>query len=228
MLDYAIMKRWCTPLNEGSPFLRPFVVRGQLAQGGAMIVGANPATPIGITDDVELDEHIQSLYSVDGFLPLYSRVRALRGKTRPSPTRVGLDAASKWLLARGFQTVLDTNISPYPTKDEEQWKRLSDAEKALWVFPEVVSAFRPTLVVLHGKSAYEHFVELYAPALRQERKFSDTTKELPHIGRVRWPNGDGAEVYVCRHLRYFGTRDGGKTFAPYGRHWHNQQPGFGG
>jgi hypothetical protein len=214
MLNYETMKRWCTPVRESSPFLRPFVARGQLSPGGAMIVGVNPATPIGTTDGIGLDEHIQSLYSIEGFLPLYSRVRAQRGKAQPSPTREGLDGASKWLATRGFQTVLDTNISPYPTKDEEQWQRLSSTEKALWVFPEVVATFKPKLVVLHGKSSYEYFVDLYAPALRQEGRFLDTIKERPHLGRVCWPNGDGADVYVCRHLRYFGNGDGGKTFAP--------------
>ena len=81
------------------------------------------------------------------------------------------------LVARGFQTVLDTNISPYPTSKESEWRQLSATEKALWVFPEVVARFRPALVLLHGNSAYEQFTDLYAPALRQPVLFSEDRRQ---------------------------------------------------
>ena len=213
MLNKRTLERWCMPATETGPFLRPFVARGPLTPGGAIIVGVNPATSIGAADGVAFDDYTASLTAIERFLPIYNRVRAQRGKTRPSKTRIGLDAASKWLADFGFETVLDTNISPYPTSKESEWRRLSEKERAFWVFGEIVESFRPALVLLHGRSAYERFIETYAPDLRQSGLFSEIVDRQPYLGRVTWRHGGSAQVFISRHIRFFGKVDGGKGFA---------------
>lgn len=187
--------------------------RGPMTTGGALIVGVNPATPISARDGVAFDDYVSSLSDFERFLAIYDGIRTKRGKTRRSPTRDGLDAASCWLSARGFSPVIDTNISPYPTKDLRQWKRLAASDQALWVFEEIVKAFQPSLILVHGKNAYTGFSARFAPEFARTGPFDELVTQ-PRLGNVRWSFGGSAEAYVCKHLRFFGKNGGGQRFAP--------------
>lgn len=212
MIDRNTLTRWCTPIHVGGPYLRPLVIRGPHAQGGAFIVGVNPATPIFESDGVSFCEYADSLLSTEAFLSMYCRIRIAQGKPATSRTRAGLDGAAQWLQSLGFNTVLDTNISPYPTRSEAEWKRLSNEEKELHVFPEIVQMFRPSVVLLHGRVAYRKFTSLYAPGLKKNCLFTEI--DNPYLGTVDWDGGGKAEVFVCGHLKSFGRGDGGEKFAP--------------
>lgn len=61
MLDDETLIRLCTPTNVDGPYLRPFVGRGPVATGGAMIVGVNPATPITTEHGIQFDDYVSSL-----------------------------------------------------------------------------------------------------------------------------------------------------------------------
>lgn len=213
MITREKLRSWCQPVNEGAPYLRPFVCRGPLQRGGALVVGINPATQIGSRHSVSFDEYVDSLTDLNRFLAIYDKVRKLDGKCERSATRLGLDEASLWLSNQGFGTVLDTNISPYPTESVKVWKKLSKKEQATWVFPEVVSHFSPSFVLLHGENSYEKFTSCFAPKLKRPDKFNILVAE-PRLGIVHWSHGGTAEVYVCKHLRFFKGNEGGKYFAP--------------
>lgn len=204
--------RLCTPTSIDGPYLRPFVCRGPLSTGGAMIVGVNPATPISAADGIKFDDYVASLLNLEDFLPIYDAVRTARGKPR-SRTRNGLDTASTWLMDHGLAPIVDSNISPYPTKSEKEWRKLSKTEQSMWVFEEVVKAFRPSLVLLHGKSSYEVFTERFAPDLVRGQPFNELVKQ-PKLGTVKWPFGGTADAYVCKHIRFFRGEGGGKYFQP--------------
>ncbi|MEC5405798.1 hypothetical protein VOM14_09515 [Paraburkholderia sp. MPAMCS5] len=213
MFTNEALIRLCTPTNVDGPYLRPFVCRGPLSTGGAMIVGVNPATPITAEDGIQFDDYASSLLNIENFLPIYDAVRTARGKPRRSNTRIGLDTASAWLTAHGFSPVVDSNISPRPTESETAWAKLSKTDQSMWVFDEVVKAFRPSLVLLHGKRSYEVFTERYAPELRSGQPFNELVKQ-PRLGTVNWRFGGTADAYVCKHIRFFRGDGGGKYFQP--------------
>jgi hypothetical protein len=213
MFTNEALIRLCTPTNIDGPYLRPFVCRGPLSTGGAMIVGVNPATPITAKHGIQFDEYVSSLLSIEDFLPIYDAARAASGKPRRSYTRNGLDTASAWLMAHGLTPIVDTNISPYPTESEMEWRKLSKTQQSLWVFEEVVKAFRPSLVLLHGNRSYEGFTKRFAPDLYSGQPFGELVKQ-PKLGTVKWPFGGTADAYVCKHIRFFRGEGGGKYFQP--------------
>ncbi|MCG3577525.1 hypothetical protein, partial [Ralstonia solanacearum] len=201
------------PTTPDGPYLRPFVCRGPMMTGGALIVGVNPATPISASDGVAFDDYVSSLSDFERFLAIYDGIRAKHGKAGRTRTRNGLDAASCWLSALGFSPVIDTNISPYPTRDLRQWKRLPATNQALWVFEQVVKIFQPSLILLHGQNAYTQFSTRFAPEFARNGPFDEIVKQ-PRLGSVCWSFGGTAEAYVCKHLRFFGRNGGGQRFAP--------------
>ena len=213
-MDIETLKKLCRPVARGEPLLRPFVCRGPLARGGAFMVGVNPATTIIEADAGGFDQYVASITDLDRFLRVYDRTRVREGKGGRSPTRNGLDTASAWLKARGFRTVLDTNISPYPTASVDAWRRLAPAQKAFHVFQEVITHLQPSFVLLHGSDAYKEFTTTLAlHLLRRGHKFSEVISH-PRLGVLTWPDGTTANVYVCKHLRFFKGHEGGKYFAP--------------
>ena len=175
-------------------------------------MGLNPATPIGPLD-VDLDRYVELLLDLEAFTPVYRQLRIRRGKRPTSPTRTGLDGMAKWLSEHGWQSVVETNISPYPTERGEDLKRLSPALQSRHIFHELIQLLAPRVLVLHGEDSLSEFITSVAPQLgRGSRGFAALVNEFPHLGQYRWQTGEVADIFVCPHLRFFG-HSGGTRFS---------------
>ncbi|MBA3497095.1 MAG: hypothetical protein H0T86_08325 [Gemmatimonadales bacterium] len=214
MIDRAELVRWSQIPEAADRYLRPFVCRGALARGGAAIVGTNPATAI-TPDGVGFDEYMDLLLNLEEFTKFYRHLRIKRGKRATSPTRTGLNGMAKWLSTLGWNCVLDTNVSPYPTASKEDLDLVPPKWQSRWVVVEVVHAVKPRLLILHGEEALKHFAQTLAPQLmvRAQLPFTQLVEQFPRLGGITWEGGEVCEVFVCPHLRFFG-HNGGARFLP--------------
>ena len=69
-------------------------------------------------------------------------------------------------------------------------------------------------VIERQRRTLHRFTDIYAPELRQQGLFSEIVSKRPHLGMVSWPDGGCAQVFVSRHMRFFGKLDGGEMFRP--------------
>ena len=208
-----MLARW-SRVDGADRYLRPFVARGPLTRGGAVVIGLNPATSIG-PEDVDFEAYLDLLLDMERFSTFYQELRVRRGKPSTSRTRMGLAGVAGRLATIGFPSVVETNVSPYPTEKGEELKGLPLVLQARHVLPELLVVLKPRLMLLHGEDALKGVeammldAELSHP---RDRSFTDTVTHRPCIGQVTWDDGSACRVYVCPHLRFFGHK-GGKRFA---------------
>ena len=225
MIDRDTLARWSRVPDGADRYLRPFVSRGPLKRGEAAIVGLNPATAIRSTD-IPFEQYLHLLLNLDAFTTFYRELRVRRKKRASSPTRTGLNGMAKWLSVLGWQCIVDTNVSPYPTESKEALEKVPAKWQSRWVFKEVVRTFAPRLIVLHGEDALDDFVSGVALGLRSRargRTFWRLVDESPRLGQITWAGGESCDVFVCRHLRFFGHQ-GGDRFSALGEALRIVQP----
>ena len=213
MIDRQTLAKWARPPEGADRYLRPFVCRGELQRGEAAIVGPNPATEIG-PHDVRFSEYLDLLVDLERFTEFYHCLRVGRGKRASSPTRTGIDGMANWLASLGWECILDTNVSPYPTASGEDMAKVPDKLQSRWVFEEVVQTLRPSLIILHGEGALRGFTSDVAPGLApREPRYSALVERSPYLGQCAWAGRATCEVYVCPHLRFFEHRGGARFSA---------------
>lgn len=212
MIDRETIRAWAEPPPGADRYLRPFVARGPLQRRGAAVIGLNPATEIRPAD-VPMDKYLDLLLDIDAFTMFYQDLRVRRGKSKTSPTRIGLNGMAKWLVQHGWRSVVETNISPYPTAKAEELDRVPAQLQSRHIFLQLIHALAPSVVILHGEDALSEFTSKIAPALvRSSVGFSDLVDKHPQLGRYAWEGTENCDVFVCRHLRFFG-HNGGRRFA---------------
>lgn len=213
MLEIGMIKEWARSPNGSDRYLRPFVARGPLQRRSAAVVGLNPATAIGPTD-IPFADYVDLLLDLDAFNEFYRGLRVGRGKRATSPTRTGLKGVAAWLAQLGWQSVVETNISPYPTENSEQLRKTPGHLQSRAIFREVMNSLAPRIIILHGEEALAEFTSYVAPELAPPAgtAFLSLTEQSAHLGQMEWPSGEACDVFVCRHLRFFG-HTGGVRFA---------------
>jgi hypothetical protein len=224
MIDRDTLAGWSRVPDGADRYLRPFVCRGTMKRGEAAIVGLNPATAIRFAD-IPFEQYLDLLVNLDAFTTFYRELRVKRKKRATSPTRTGLNGMAKWLSVLGWQCIVDTNVSPYPTESKEDLEKVPAQWQSRWVFKEVVRTFAPRLIVLHGEDALDDFVSGVAPDLRSRARgpFSRLVDDSPRLGQITWAGGESCDVFVCRHLRFFGHH-GGDRFSALGEALRFVQP----
>lgn len=176
-------------------------------------MGLNPATDIR-PGDIPIDRYVDLLLDIEAFTIFYESLRNRRGKTKASPTRTGLNGMARWLAQRGWHSVVETNVSPYPTGRGEELERVSNPMQSRHIFYELMRVLAPKVVILHGEDALSEFTSKLGPSLNSRTdSFSDLVKKSPYLGQVTWERGEQCEVFVCPHLRFFGHK-GGRRFGP--------------
>lgn len=213
MTDRSTLARWSRAAGADL-YLRPLVARGALTSGGAVVVGLNPATAIG-PNDVSFDAYLDLLQDMEAFTDFYRELRIKRGKRPISPTRRGLDGMARWLSSSGFPSVVETNVSPYPTEKGEELDDVPRSLQARYVLPELLAALAPRVVLLHGESALAAVASMPIFAglnLHPRQSFTVLVTHRPHLGHIRRQDGTLCDVFVCPHLRFFG-HEGGTRFA---------------
>lgn len=213
MIDRNTLATWSRAPDGAERYLRPFICRGPLQLGGAAIVGLNPATPIGPAD-IEFSRYLDLLLDLTSFTAFYEELRVRRGKRRSSPTRTGLNGIARWLSELGCSSIVDTNVSPFPTGSKEDLSRIPPEWQSRWVFEALMRAITPRLVILHGEDALNDFTTSIAPHLTPTAglSFLALVNSSPQLGQVAWSGGDVVDVFVCPHLRFFGHH-GGPRYA---------------
>lgn len=213
MIGRATLARWARAHESPERYLRPFVARGPLAKQQAVVVGLNPATIIR-PDDVAPETYVDLLLDMEQFSVFYQRLRRLRGKPAVSRTRQGLDNIATWLQSLRFTSVVETNVSPYPTEKGQQLDHVHRDMQARHVLPDLLKQLAPRLLLLHGEDACSAIRKMpIGTDLVMGRTFTDTVTRQPQLGQVTWSDGSQGDVFACPHLRFFG-RSGGKRFAP--------------
>lgn len=214
MIDMATLATWARTPEGADRYLRPFICRGALEQGGAAVVGLNPATAIG-SKDIGFNQYLDLLLDLDAFTAFYRELRVKRGKRPSSPTRTGLNGMASWLSSLGWNCIVDTNVSPYPTASGEELNRVPSRLQSRWIFKELVSTLAPRLLILHGEDALNDFISSVAPDLapRAGTQFAQLVDESPRLGQTTWAGGEVCDVFVCRHLRFFGHHGGARYSA---------------
>ena len=176
-------------------------------------MGLNPATEI-LPEDIPIDEYVDLLLDLEAFTVFYKNLRNRRGKSTTSPTRIGLNGMAGWLAQRGWNSVVETNVSPYPTRRGEELERVSTPMQSRHIFYQLMRVLAPRLVILHGKDALSEFTSKLRPSLiPRTASFTTLVNESPYLGHVTWECGEQCDVFVCPHLRFFGHK-GGQRFAP--------------
>lgn len=210
IVDTSFITQLITPPAGTGRYLRPLVARGPLIKHGAAIVGLNPATAIG-PSDIDANEYARLLLSFNDFERFYQSLRKDRGKKPTSPTRTGLNGMAKLLEDKGWKSIVDTNISPYPTEKGEELLRLPASVQSRDVFHTVIRRLAPRLIILHGNEALKEFTSSIAHNLSSNTPFSSLVKDSPILGSIEWGANESCTVLVCPHLRFFG-RHGGVKF----------------
>ena len=188
-----------------------------MAHGGVFIVGTNPATPI-FPSEISPQTYRSLICSAAQFEPVYATIRRKREQPEDGRTRQGLRSLSNWFLSQGVAGVLETNVIPFPTKDEAALRLVSRERQSHWVFQEICETFRPSLIVLHGKPAKDAFIDIVAPtrlAWARDVSVGELERRLEPLTAGQWTPRDPYGVFVCRHLMYYGER--GNSYEPFRR-----------
>lgn len=209
MIQRAMIEKWSRAPEGSDRYLRPLIARGPLLRRGAVVVGLNPATEIG-PKDIPFDEYVDLLLDLDRFTNFYRDLRIKRRKKPTSPTRTGLNGIAEWLSKLGWKSVIDTNISPYPTASGEELKLVPLHLQSRDIFHEILNSLAPRLIILHGKEALKEFTTRIAPELTPpvDATFSSLVANSPHLGQINWQHGEVCDVFVCSHLRFFSNTRG--------------------
>ena len=138
---------------------RPFVCDGNPLECNIFIVGINPATKMEI--------NFEDFWNDDGFdkqkwIEAYKNERANAplkvGKKKRllvSPTRRNIDHIIKHITSG---KVLETNLYIKQTNEEHELKK---KDKKTDIFELLINEIKPKIVILHGKSVREFFIEKY-------------------------------------------------------------------
>lgn len=133
MIERDLLTTWSQMPRGADRYLRPFVCRGKLEPNGAAIVGLNPATLIGRAD-IEFPRYLELLLEVDAFTAFYQELGRKRNEPPSSRTRSGINRIARLLSEMGWTSVLDRNVSPYPTASKDELDEVPEAWQSRWIF----------------------------------------------------------------------------------------------
>ncbi|MGE6487455.1 hypothetical protein [Paenisporosarcina sp. NPDC076898] len=201
----------CKPLRLGDPYFRPYYPPIGKDKPKVFLVGINPASTIG--NDKEIDEFIKLINNRDKFDELYTSERLKNNLPEISRTRLGINAFVNHVQNKTGNTILETNVISYPTKEENDLKELSPEVlmRSKEVFEEIFFHFQPRVLIFHSKKAINIFNEILLKNNLEIIKTEELTYPVSEIEKRNSPihefqykDGQYAAVFVCRHLMYYG------------------------
>lgn len=143
---------WTRPVNGQYP--RPWTSRTMAPSSARVfLVGRNQATPFN-TSAMTHTEVVDALLcrgsvSLDA---LYLRARGDKG-SRPSRTRLNIEAFVNRLRSRGIDDVLETNVVCYSTSMSSDLNRDEHTEgkrRGRQIFSELLTVVQPSILIAHG------------------------------------------------------------------------------
>lgn len=212
MQSINIIKKLCEAPGNGKAYYRPFICKGELDNVNIFFVGINPATAI-YPEDMELDKYVELLLGYDRFIEYYKNFRIIRGNSKFSRTRLGMNSFLEWLSKHTNSSIMETDVIPYPTENLKLLKKepLSIIERGKDIFYELVIRFKPKLLILHGKETVEQIVDLFRERgllprdyLNLEQTIDEMEKKVPFV-EFTYPDNTTGTIAVCRHFMYYGS-----------------------
>jgi len=205
-------------------FYRPFIPRPiNEASFDIYLMGINPATPISV-QQYSLDYYVRALVCPIKYKKMYSDIRGGNGKS--SRTRIGIASFSEELRTRTGLNVLETNVIPYPTRslkelrcyEREHPNVIHQAES---LFYELLLIDQPKVLIVYSKASLLYLLNILEA--RNLLKFNDDLRvlikkpirvlEKESTLQFVYPTGEEAEIFICRHLMYYGHH--GKSFTDF-------------
>ena len=206
MSNYLInddLKQLCTQPIEGKAYYRPFLCKGDFSKARIFLVGINPATPI-FPQDMDLNDYTNLLLNYNGFLEYYHELRKSKNKRVTSKTRQGINCFLDWLAEHTTSSIIETNSCVYPTESEKLLKQepCSILERGKEIFFELFIRIQPDLLIVHGKSAQENLIDIFA------KKKIHVTSTQSQTNSIHYPNGKTCIIITCKHFMYYGKGNG--------------------
>jgi len=210
----------CSAPENGKAYYRPFICKGNLSKVDIFFVGINPATPI-FPEHMEIDKYVELLLNYEEFKDYYKASRLSLDKHELSRTRIGINSFISWLSRHTNSAILETNAIPYPTAKLKELKKepLFVIEKGKDIFYSLVSEFKPSLIILHGKKTVEHVREIFIEGglispndVDVEQLIEKMEKRSPLV-KFSYDNGKTGVIMACRHFMYYGNKR--ESFEPF-------------
>lgn len=222
MVSFDTLKQMCQAPELGKAYYRPFICKGDLSKVNIFFVGTNPATPI-FPEYMEIEKYVDLLLNYQEFMDFYKASRLSQDKDEVSRTRVGMNSFSSWLSNYTDASILETDAVPYPTAKLKALKKEPRfvIEKGKDIFYSLVTEFKPSLIILHGKKtvdqAIDNFVSrglIAANSINTEQSIEEMELQAPLI-QFKYSNGKTGVIMACRHFLYYGSK--GDSFEPFRR-----------
>ncbi|HBW37722.1 hypothetical protein [Desulfosporosinus sp. BICA1-9] len=222
MVSHDSLKKMCLAPELGKAYYRPFICKGELSKVDIFFVGINPATPI-FPMDMEIDKYVDLLLNYEEFMDFYKASRLSQDKDEVSRTRIGMNSFFSWLSNYTDASILETDAIPYPTANLKALKKEPKfvIEKGKDIFYSLVTEFKPSLIILHGKKTVDQSVDIFisrgliAPnTINVEQSIVGMELQAPLI-QFKYSNGKAGVIMACRHFLYYGSK--GDSFEPFRR-----------
>ncbi|GAB6155997.1 hypothetical protein JCM17380_47490 [Desulfosporosinus burensis] len=220
MVTFDSLKQMSFAPELGKAYYRPFICKGDLSKVDIFFVGINPATPI-FPKDMEIDKYVDLLLNYQDFMDFYKASRISQDKDEVSRTRIGMNSFFSWLSNYTDASILETDVIPYPTANLKALKKEPKfvIEKGKDIFCSLVTEFKPSLIILHGKKtvdqAIDNFVSrgLISPnTIDIEQSIEEMEQHAPLL-EFNYSNGKTGVIMACRHFMYYGSK--GVSFEPF-------------
>lgn len=213
MISFDVLKDMCIEPDYGKAYYRPFICNGDLSKVNIFFVGINPATPI-FPNEMDINEYVELLFNYDKFMDYYRTSRTNLNKNEISRTRIGMNSFLSWLSNHTEHAILETDVIPYPTASLRELKKESKCtiDKGKDIFYNLVAAFKPSLLILHGKKTIEHVNEIFIEkglfldnGINIKQSIKEMEQQSP-LMTFKYDNGKIGIIIACRHFMYYGNK----------------------
>lgn len=219
MISNKEFRELCKPPISDKAYYHPFLCDGNWDEARTFLIGINPATPI-TKDDISFDEYINSFYN-GTFYDIYNNNRKNSCKTKQSRTRLGINSFVNFLNDVTKKPVIETNVIPYPTANIEDLYKEPDEviNRGKEIFLELLQAFKPQLLIFHGKTALEAAIDLLKQngiVIEGNIDLEESIQEMelhPPLAKLIYFSSSEANIMACRHLMRYGKS--GKSFEVF-------------
>jgi hypothetical protein len=220
------LEELCKPHGDDPDvYFRPMLCRGDYDKWPEiriMLAGINPATPITRGDINSEKSFVEKLTKYDNFRNL---LKSKYPGDKVSRTRLGIDSFLEWLKNETDSPVAETDVCAYPTPKEEDLKTKSEGlkKRGKEVFYEVLTAYKPRLLIIYGNGAVKMLYQL----LKDKSESGDGIKNIkepcginlnkPKIKAIEekesfktpmltffYSDSTTCAVFACRHFMYYG------------------------
>ena len=206
--------------NLKHPYYRPYVTHNENEKYNIFLAGINPATPI-YTKDIDLNQYADLLTNYDEFYKFYNKIRQENNTNKISRTSLGITSFVDEIERSTGESVLETNVVPYPTKNKKILAKVDpDAvAQGLSLFYEVLIHHSPQFIIIYSKGGLEYLVKvLYEKNLIENKpstkmKVAEMENSNGPFLEFKYPNGKRGVVFVCRHFMYYGRE--GKSYSAF-------------